>query len=158
MVSETAFVFGWHPGERREIALDDLVEVVGERLSHVGQPLLRPWRYRHGNSAVWWTRFGRTYTYRITGEQISPRSVAMARPVLQVTVASAIAGGTLVKLRYRAAWPPIFLRCASLGLMGLTISRADDERRWNAVHRSLEQSVGPAITDLYSSTPVTSDG
>jgi hypothetical protein len=139
-------VLGWHRSEREERHLPLPVAEVVERLTRVGQPSMRPWRYRRGNAAVWWTRRGQSFTFRPSTEQVGASGIdyLRMRPVLRVVLQDE-PRGTLTQLQYRSALGPLALRTLSLGLFDLFIARAEDDAQWAAVRRSLEQSVEAAL-------------
>jgi len=54
-------------------------------------------------------------------------------------------GGTHAQLHYRCAIGPLAVRVLSLGFFDVFIARAEDHAQWEAVRRSLQQSVEPAL-------------
>jgi len=66
------------------------------------------------------------------------------RPVLRISLRDE-PGGTHARLHYRCAIGPVALRVLSIGLFDIFIARAEDNDQWEAVRRSLQQSVEPAL-------------
>lgn len=140
-------VLGWHSGETQTHTSSAEPSALLGRLRRAGTPFFRPWRYRRGALPLWWTSYGSRTTFRVTGELLSPPDIAKARPVAVVRIEGR-GTGSIMTVKYRPALGPMFLRCASLGLLGLTISHADDERKWSEVRRALDGAISPALLEV----------
>jgi hypothetical protein len=137
-------VFGWRRSEVTAWQCDvDGGELLA-RFRRVGHPLLRPWRWREANAQVSWTAIGRRLTFRGSTGIVSGLSWVTSRPVVVVTVRTEVAPA-IIEVRYRAALGPVVMRVLSLGFFGLFVGRAEDERRWSAMKRSLEQSLSAVL-------------